>query len=485
MTDNAKRPRRRRRRRGKAQGQNAPLQIVSAEIDPHPDDRLFRPLSGRRGDIPRPTHSRMQKIAHELWTMNLMGKRLIEVVTDHVIGEGVSWKSKDEDALEAVEAFWGDPVNRFDLQIEQLISELGIFGELLLPVAVSKFEGKVRVGYISPRLIDEVVSDPDNCALPIGVVLKKGGGGPGRKIQTVLSGDPREYLGPAAQRERDKFRDGLAFLFQINKTIDATRGLSDILAAIDWIDIHERFLFDSAERARMQNSYIYDVVLKGAGPEQIAEWISRNGAAPRPGSARVHNEKETWSAVAPQGGGRTQGTGELANLMKSHYVSGMGVPKSWMGQLEDVNRATGEAEAQPGIKHMTRRQRSVRHMLHGMTEFQLQEAHRAGRISKESLDAGAMPVLPEMSTKDLPKLAAALRDVTQSASMALNLEIASKKTATELFAHMASTFGLDIDPAEEIERVEEERLQSSLEIYRRREGNLVQMSKRLREAGNG
>ncbi len=121
----------------------------------------------------------MQSLAHDLWLTNLMGQRLIEIVTDHVVGEGVSWHAEDDRALRAVKAFWGDPVNQMDLRFERLVSELGIFGELLLPVAVSRFEGRVRLGYVSPRLIEEVVMDPDNCALPIGVLLRADGLGRG------------------------------------------------------------------------------------------------------------------------------------------------------------------------------------------------------------------------------------------------------------------------------------------------------------------
>ena len=117
---------------------------MSAEIDP--DERIWRPLGEGRSGVTPHTHARMQALAHELWLTNLMGQRLIEIVTDHVVGEGISWYGEDERALRVVKAFWGDPVNQMDIRFERLVSELGIFGELLLPVAVSRFEGRVRLG---------------------------------------------------------------------------------------------------------------------------------------------------------------------------------------------------------------------------------------------------------------------------------------------------------------------------------------------------
>ena len=410
-----------------------------------PDEDLWRSLSGRRGDVPRYTQERMQGLAYDLWLTNLMGRRLIEIVTDHVVGEGISWQSPDPEALAAVRGFWEDPVNHMDLRFERLVSELGIFGELLLPAAVSRFEGRVRLGYISPRLIEEVVTDPDNCALPIGVILKREDGGPGRRVRTVLAEDPREYLGPAAARERERFGGGEAFLFQINKASDAARGTSDILAAIDWIDIYERFLFDAAERSRIQNSFVYDVTLKGAGPERIAEWLAQNGAAPRPASVRVHNEKEAWQVISPDLRSGEAGTGGLARLMRGLVLGGMGVPQHWFGQGEDANRASAESMDQPTLKRMRRRQRTVRHILQQMAEKQLAEARRAGRLSEEAARAGARAVLPEISVKDTQKLSAALHEIGRALDLATRRGWIKDGAAGKLFAHLASQFGLEVE----------------------------------------
>ena len=390
----------------------------------------------------------MQRIAYELWLTNLMGKRLIEVVTDHVVGEGVTWQSEDPDALACIRAFWGDPVTQFALRFKRLVSELGIFGELLLPVAVSEYEGRVRLGYVSPRLIEEVVPDPDNCPLPIGVIIRSGdrglgGGKKERRVRTVLGGDPREYLGAAGIRERERFGDGEAFLFQINKASDATRGTSDLLAAIDWIDIYERFIFDTAERSRLQNSFIYDVTLKGAGPERIAQWIEENGAAPLPSSVRVHNEKEEWRAVSPDAKSGESGSQGIARMMRGLVLGGMGIPSHWFAQGDDVNRASAESMDHPTLKKMTRRQRTVRHILQALIDKQLEEARRAGRIGEAAFRAGVRPLLPEISVKDTEKMSASLLRVSEALDLATQRGWTTDEAAKALFGHLAGQLGGD------------------------------------------
>ena len=438
-------PARRRRRAAGAASRGAGR--MSAAIDP--DEGVWRPLGAETGALPRRDHARMQFLAHELWLTNLMGQRLIEIVTDHVVGEGVSWHSEDERALRAVRTFWGDPVNQMDIRFERLVSELGVFGELLLPLAVSRFEGRVRLGYVSPRLIEEVVMDPDNCALALGVVLRaEGPGGAarrGRRLRTALGGDPRGYLSAAAQRERARFTDGEAFLFQINKASDAARGSSDLLAAIDWIDAYERFVFDAVERARLQNSFIYDVTLKGAGPEQIADWLAENGVAPRPSSVRVHNEKEHWQAVSPDLKGGESGLQGVAKLVRGLLLGGAGIPSHWFAQGEDVNRASAESMDQPTLKKMTRRQRAVRHVLQAMADRQLEEAHRAGALPEEALRAGVSPVLPEISVRDAEKPSQALARVSEALAAATARGWMSDAAAGRLVRHIAGQFGMSLE----------------------------------------
>ena len=405
---------------------------MSAAIDP--DERIWRPLGEGRSGVSPYTHARMQALAYELWLTNLMGQRLIEIVTDHVVGEGVSWHGEDERALRAVKAFWADPVNQMDIRFERLVSELGIFGELLLPVAVSRFEGRVRLGYVSPRLIEEVVMDPDNCALAVGVVLRADGPGgaarKGKRIRTALGGDPRGYLSASAQKERARFTDGEAFLFQINKASDAARGASDLLAAIDWIDTYERFIFDAVERAR---------------PEKIAEWLAENGVAPKPSSVRVHNEKEEWQAVSPDLKGGESGAQGVAKMMRGLLLGGVGVPSHWFAQGEDVNRASAESMDQPTLKKMTRRQRTVRHILQAMADKQLEEARRAGALPEEAMRSGVSPVLPDISVRDTEKMSQALLRVSTALETATSRGWMSDDAAGRLITHLAGQFGMSVE----------------------------------------
>ena len=58
-----------------------------------------------------------------------------------------------------------------------------------------------------------------------------------------------------------------------------------------------------------------------------------------------------------------------------------------------MNRASAESMNQPTLKKMTRRQRTVRHILRALIDKQLEEARRAGRIGEGGGDVPGAPAL--------------------------------------------------------------------------------------------
>ena len=96
---------------------------------------------------------------------------------------------------------------------------------------------------------------------------------------------------------------------------------------------------------------------------------------------------------------------------------------------------------QPTIKKMTRRQRTVKHILRAMADKQLEEAHRAGRLTEEALRAGAQPVLPEISVRDTEKISQALLRVSQSLDLATTKGWITDEAAGKLFQQMAGELG--------------------------------------------
>lgn len=163
----------------------------------------------------------MIEIAYWLWETNPLAGWLVDVTTAFILAEGIPYDAKHEDKGGFGRILARSMVNRMPLYFPKHVNELQIYGELCLPVFTAQQTGRTRYGYIDPANIDQVITDPDNVRMVIGV-LTKGWTGMVDRGYTVTS-DPKKYmtilledadylLSPKAKWLREQFTDGGVFL---------------------------------------------------------------------------------------------------------------------------------------------------------------------------------------------------------------------------------------------------------------------------------
>lgn len=418
----------------------------------------FRRLSTQGGaatrDLAPLAQDRMLAIAAWLWESNPLAQWLVEVVVDFVWGEGGTLEAPDARVAAVLERFWEDPVNRLELRMDDWVRELGLQGELCLPVAVNERDGHVRLGYVDPLEIDEVLTDPDNALVPVSVALKRVPGQPRRVLKVIREDSWRAsqtygLLMPAARGERDlltaEVYAGSCFLFQVNKLSGARRGRSDLLSLIDWLDGYDALLFDQLDRGQLLDSFIWDVTLEGQTEEEIQAWLARNRSVRR-GQIRAHNERVKWEAVAPDV--RAQDKDTLLRLLRGHMLGARSIPEHYYGLGGDVNLATAKEMGLPTVKRMTRRQKAVRFLMRDLGRFAVHQAIVAGALPAD-VDQAVEVQLPEISVRDTTAITQALTSLTVALSQAETQGWIRKETAGRLFALLAGQLGMELDPAEE------------------------------------
>lgn len=388
---------------------------------------------------------RMFQVAWYLYDMNPMGRRLINLVTEFVLGEGVRIVADDPAVGAWLERFWRDPVNAMDLTLAEYVRELALFGEQCYTAVRNPASGEVRLGYVDPFEIDEVVHGTfaaGELAVPIEVVLKK----------NVLSNEPPRRL-KIIRREEDPASPsfgrlaGDCFFFAINKARRATRGRSDIFALADWLDAYEQMLFDQVDRSQLLNVFVWDVLLKGKTQEEIDEWLKTQGRPPRRASLRAHNENVEWRAVAPSLGG--QDMTDTARLFKNHILGGAGFPEHWFAEGGQTNLATAVEMGTPTFKMLSERQRYVIHLLRAILDYVIDSGMAAGSLAEDANRRYEI-VVPDLSVRDTSRLAAALAQVVAALEKAETAGWVRKATAARIFAALATQLGVDVNPDEEI-----------------------------------
>jgi hypothetical protein len=429
-------------------------EAAGATVDP--DDDEWRRLTGDAGrDLSPMTQARMQKLAHFLWESNPLANRLIELPVAFLLAEGVKLTCKDEEGQQTLDRFWRDPINDMDLKLEEKVRELSLNGEQCYPVFVNEHSGAVRLGYLDPRLIATVVTDPDNASQPVGVVTVKDRRGKALRYRVIVNGAEADCFTARTRAIRDSFADGECFYFRVNNLAAGTRGRSDLLAAADWLDGYDQYLFGELDRAKFQRAFFYDVTLKGA-TQELVDKRAREIAPPPPGAVRVHNDSETWQTPAPSLAAGD--SAEHARLFRNHILGGATLPEHWFGGGGDVNRAAASEMGEPTFKVFSLRQWRWTHFLKTIGRYVLRKRLLADGGAEPEADDPRLEVgvvFPELAVRDTTKWAAALQQVAATLAIAVDRGFLTDETAVKMLAVVAGRLGVEIDPADELERARE------------------------------
>jgi len=424
-------------------------EAAGATIDP--DEANWRPLTGNpTRDLPMITQEHMNRVAHWLWEQNPLANRIIELPIAYLLSEGVKLTVPDDEMQKVLSDFWTDPINDMDIKLPKKVRELALFGEQCYPTYVNEVDGKVRISYLDPVLIDHIATDPDNREQPIGVVTKLDKKGRRYHFRVIING-PESVFTQATQALRAKYTDGDCFYFRVNDLAGGTRGRSDLLHQADWLDIYDQFLFGESERYSLLRSLVWDLTVKNANKAAV-DARAKEFNLPKSGGVYVHNDSEVLEPKVPDL--KAQDTTLGARLLRNHMLGGASIPEHWFGGGGDVNRATAAEMGDPAFKVLAMRQRVWKHILESIARYVMRQAKRADGAEIDFSDPDFVPVaiFPELVSADLSKLGAAFSQVVVGCAAALMNGFLSKKTCIEMIGSIAGRFGLEIDPQAELEQ---------------------------------
>lgn len=420
------------------------------------DEDQWRPLTGdNRRDLSPLTKTRMREIAYFLWRSNPLANRAVELPLAYILSDGIRLSVDDEETQGWIDAFWHDPINRMSINLPKMMRELALYGEQCWPAFVNGVSGAVRLGYLDPEQIATVVRDPDNGRQPIGIVTKRTQKGEVRRFKVIVNGDDAELFTRRTQDIRATFTDGECFYVTVNDLQNGD-GHSDLLPLSDWVDGYDQFLFGELERVLSSRAFVWDVTLKGATPEEVNARASQIGV-PKPGSVRVHNDAEEWSAVAPDL--KAVDATEIGRLFRNHVLGGGTLPEHWYGGGGDVNRSTGDSMSEPTFKVFAMRQVLIKYTLEEIGAYVVRRQCEARNRKAPTPDETAFQVkaeFPEMVSRDTTRYAASMQQVVASAVSALDRGLITEELALRLVHSVASRLGVDFDPKAELEAARQE-----------------------------
>lgn len=385
---------------------------------------------------------RMFKLAFWLWENNPLAKWLIEITKDFILAEGLPYEAKDENVKAVLDGFWSDPLNQMSIYLEKHVRELFIYGELCLPAFTAQQTGKVRLGYMDPSAIKEVVTDPGNVKMIIGVILKDSADQEGLKLRTILPEGAEEILTSKAKQLRDSYKNGECFFFAINNVTNSPRGRSDLLTTADWLDAYEQFLFDYSEKWPLLNTFVWDLTVEDGSEEDIKKQVKN--FTKRSGSIFGHNQKVKAAPMTPDLKSVDAEAG--ARLFRNHILGPHGYPEHWYGGGGDVNRATAVEMGTPAFKTLSSKQNQVKVILETIFSYVISSARKARYLQVDDQGARAFSVItPELASKDVSKYSTAIQQVVTALATAELQGWIDKESVQKIFALIIGYLGIELD----------------------------------------
>lgn len=413
-----------------------PLQEAAGLSTIDPDEDKYRRLGGKPGDLPPYTHQRMVEICRYLYDTNPFAGRILDFLQEFVLGEGVKVKAQEEEVMEILTTHWEDEANRWEEDIFQFLLEWALSGELCFTTATNPHSGLVRLGAQDPLTIERVEYEEKDIRRPLRVVFKSASGGPGKGFDLI--GREEDPKSPQYSR-----LTGEVFWFPFKKLWSQERGRSVLYNLADGLDAHEQYLFDRLERARLLQSFLWDVTLEGASEERIRQWLKDN-PKPRPGMTRAHNEKIHWNVVAPH---LNAADGSIEErMMRLHILGGAGFPEHWFGEGRETTRATATAMGFPTIKRLTAIQRRFKGIVHQILQFQIDEAVKVGRLEAET-DSSFTVFFPSIDEKDITAASTSFQLSMTSLVVAGQNGWISDEEARSLIVLLFGLYGVEIPSA--------------------------------------
>ena len=327
--------------------------------------------------------------ALDAWRKNAQARRIIDITTDHVLGDGFRPQASGQ-LGRFIDQFWRHRQNRMDMRLPAIVDELSRAGDVFLAMFRNAADGMSYVRPIPKSQIIKIEVADNDWETEIAYHERQGPGEP-----------PRVWLSP--MHPDAGAADAVMLHYAINRPVGALWGEGDLATIIPWLLRYSRMLEDRVRlnwAARMFHWFVK--VPRSAVAATRAKYQANT---PQPGAIIVHDDQEEWDMKTPNLA-ITPAVNDLQALRMMIAV-GAGQPPHWHGDSMDVNLATATAMERAATRHLKRRQQEVADFVIDLCYVAYSRAHALG-MARRAPDRDAITIaLPDLSRDDNVMLAQA------------------------------------------------------------------------------
>lgn len=226
--------------------------------------------------------------SQSFWAKNysVLGKAIVDITRNFVLGTGYSTTIPDEGAQKAWEAF--EERNQVAELARMACDELTSAGEIMTQKVPTP--NGIMVKSIDPSTIWEIVTDPENIA-DVRYYHQQ------YMTQYQLYGDSKT---PLTKYIINQIPADMVIHKRVNVTAYEKRGRSDLLPALIYCHYFEEYIQAKLLRTKLETNMYWDVEINGSD-EDITNYINSTQSIVDlpPGSENVHNQNLKRTALTP------------------------------------------------------------------------------------------------------------------------------------------------------------------------------------------
>lgn len=335
------------------------------------------------------------------WRSNPIAKRIIEVTTEFVCGDGFDYSAKNARVKSFLDDFWKHPINDMESQLTEWADEAWRSGDLFILFSLDD-AGFPLVRAIPAEVITEIVTAPNDY----------------RQELFYKKSNIDEEAWPAYDASGGQ--TSFVLHFPLNRAVGASFGESDLASVLYWITLHRTWLEDRAA-LNFYRQYFSFVISKKFASKAEKDAFSKDVSAhlpKKPGSALVTDPDEVWGILNPQLASFEAGEDGLA--IKRMIAAGVGMPMHWLAEPESSTRTTAEAAGTPAFKRLKRRQRYLQLAILRVLEVAYQVYRLPANMpAKSDIEV----TCPDITERDNANLAIAVQRVVNAFAPLYNAKL--------------------------------------------------------------
>jgi len=309
--------------------------------------------------------------ALEAWRVNPLARRIIELTSQYVIGEGLSFECKNQYAAKFIGKFWDHRLNHMAIRVTEWCDELSRTGNLFILLSTDP-AGMSYVRAIPATQVKEIHAAANDIEQPLIIDVTEGSDFSLEEHSYSVYNDLTD-----TQNENGAF-DTVIFHYAINRPSGGQWGESDLAPMLRWLARYANWLEDRARLNRFKTAFMWTVKAKFVSEaERIVRQNQLNSAPPSPGSILVTDASEEWAVVQPKLEADQANEDGLA--LKKMIAAGSGLPMHFLAEPESATRTTAEAAGGPTFRRFEQRQRYFMYLINDILQAVIRRRAKVDR----------------------------------------------------------------------------------------------------------